>query len=126
MKEPSLKNLRFDDRETQRIRQLVAAKKKIKITVNLDSDVLDFLKKEALDSGVPYQKLLNVLLIEAIDQRKKAPSRLDKLEQVVEQLKEFIPRGEGAAKVKARVTKSSRARNDSSSNLKPKRVAVAR
>lgn len=124
MREPNPKNLKFDEAETKYIRQLAASKERKKITINLDGGVLDFLKKEALNTGVPYQKLLNVLLIEAIDQRKKAPSRLDKIEDLLATLtavvnSKGIPRREKAPSLR-------RHGRETSKGGKPKKAAAAR
>ena len=51
MKQPNLKNLKINLHETKKIREVAAAAKKTKITVNIDSGVLLFLKKESKETG---------------------------------------------------------------------------
>ena len=38
-------------------------KKKIKVTIRIDENVLEWLKKEAILEGLPYQTFINALLL---------------------------------------------------------------
>lgn len=64
--------------------------KKIKITVNVDEDLLPELPQMAEETGTPYQSLLNKVLKDAVMGKKVEGSRLDRLEREVEQLKKKI------------------------------------
>ncbi len=77
-----------------------------------------------MNTGVPYQKLLNVLLIEAIDQRKNAPSRLDKIEDLLATLSDVVnskgfPLGEKISPLRKQARETSK-------GGRPKKVAAAR
>ena len=39
-----------------------AKKLKSQITINLDTETIDYFKKQAADSGIPYQTLINLYL----------------------------------------------------------------
>lgn len=90
MKQPKQSDLKIDIKRTKAIRKMMAKAKKIKITVNLDEDVLSELRQIAIQSGTPYQSLLNRLLREAVSSKKDEGSRLDRLEKEVERLKKKI------------------------------------
>ena len=48
-----------------------AKKLKKQITINLDTNVVEYFKAQAIDSGIPYQTLINLYLADcAINQRK--------------------------------------------------------
>ena len=87
MKQPKLSDLKVDTRGTKQIRRMMAKSKKIKITVNVDEDILTSLKKMAEQSGAPYQSLLNKLLRESLVEKQQDGSRLDRLEREIEKLK---------------------------------------
>jgi predicted DNA binding CopG/RHH family protein len=87
MKEPRLKNLKEDTLETAKIRRSLKKQKRVKITINLDADSLEALKKEALASGVPYQRLLNKLLKQSLANKRAAESRIDRLERELREIK---------------------------------------
>lgn len=90
MKEPKLEDLKIDRKETRRIRKMMANAKKIKITINFDSDILDQIKSLAAEAGAPYQSFLNKFLREALVGRETEEKRLDKLEREVKKLKKLI------------------------------------
>jgi len=87
MKEPRIKNLKEDTLETAKIRRSLKKQKRVKITINLDADSLEVLKKEALASGVPYQRLLNKLLKQSLANKRAAESRIDRLERELREIK---------------------------------------
>lgn len=87
MKEPRIKNLKEDVLETAKIRRSLKKQKRVKITINLDADSLEALKKEALASGVPYQRLLNKLLKQSLANKRAAESRIDRLERELREIK---------------------------------------
>jgi len=60
---------------------------KIKITINIDGDILGTLRAEATDTGIPYQRLINQLLRKALQQNSTLDSRLDRLERRINKLK---------------------------------------
>ncbi len=90
MKQPKLSDLKVDVKGTKALRKMMNKAKKIKITVNLDEDILNELKQMALETGTPYQSLLNKVLKDAVSNKKTEGSRLDRLEREVERLKKKI------------------------------------
>ena len=87
MREPKIKNLKVDVAETAKIRRSLKKQKSVKITINLDADSLNTLKKEASASGVPYQRLLNRLLKESLTSKRATESRIDRLERGLREVK---------------------------------------
>ena len=87
MREPKLRNLKVDVAETAKIRRSLKKQKSVKITINLDADSLNTLKKEASASGVPYQRLLNRLLKESLTSKRATESRIDRLERELREVK---------------------------------------
>lgn len=93
MKQPRLSDLNIDTKGTKALRKMMAKTKKtkkIKITVNVDEDLLTELRQMAEDAGAPYQSLLNKVLKDAVMGKKAEGSRLDRLEREVERLKKKI------------------------------------
>ena len=87
MKQPKLSDLKVDAKGTRQIRKMMAKAKKIKITVNVDEDLLLELRQLAEATGSPYQTLLNKVLKDALMAKKDEGSRLDRLEREVARLK---------------------------------------
>ena len=48
-----------------------AKKLKKQITINIDSDTIDYFKRQSEDSGIPYQTLINLYLTDCAAQKKK-------------------------------------------------------
>lgn len=48
-----------------------AKKLKKQITINLDSNVIDFFKEQASKSGIPYQTLINLYLADCVANDRK-------------------------------------------------------
>ena len=90
MKQPKLSDLKIDTKGTKSLRKMMNKSKKIKITLNVDQDLLLELKQMAEESGTPYQSLLNKFLKEALSVKKSEVSRLDRLEREVDRLKKRI------------------------------------
>jgi len=90
MKQPKLSDVKIDKKGTKRMRARLAKTTKIKITINVDENSLDSLRKMSGKSGVPYQTLLNQILKEGLAKRKEAESRLDRLEKELEKLKRKV------------------------------------
>lgn len=90
MKQPKLSELKIDTKGTKALRKMMTKAKKIKITVNVDEDLLTELKQMAEETGTPYQSLLNKVLKDAVMGKKAEGSRLDRLEREVERLKKKI------------------------------------
>ncbi len=90
MKQPKWSDLKLDKEGTLRMREEMARIQKIKITINLDSDVLDRIRNYANKKGTPYQRYLNALLRQAIKQKTEEESRLDRLEEEIIQLKKKL------------------------------------
>jgi len=87
MREPKLRNLKVDVAETSKVRRSMKKQKSVKITINLDADSLDAVKKEASASGVPYQRLLNRILKESLASKRSTESRMDRIERELREVK---------------------------------------
>lgn len=48
-----------------------AKKLKKQVTINLDTDVIDYFKAQANDSGIPYQTLINLYLVDCATNKKQ-------------------------------------------------------
>ncbi len=44
---------------------------KKQITINIDSDTIDFFKEQSKDSGIPYQTLINLYLADCAKKKKQ-------------------------------------------------------
>ncbi len=44
---------------------------KKQITINIDSNIIDFFKSQAADTGIPYQTLINLYLADCVKNNKK-------------------------------------------------------
>jgi hypothetical protein len=69
------------------LREGMKKQKSVKITITLDADSLEAVKKQASASGVPYQRLLNRILKESLASKKSAESRIDRLERELREVK---------------------------------------
>lgn len=87
MKQPKLNQLKLDSNGTKIIRALSKTKKTIKITINIDAEILFKIRKESEKTGVPYQRLLNQLLKSALKEDDRSSERLNKIEKDLETLK---------------------------------------
>ena len=87
MREPKLGDLEFDPKGTRRIRQKMAGKRAVKITINIDADALAILRTKAAKTGIPYQRLLNQVLKRALQGETQTETRLDRLEKELIRLK---------------------------------------
>ena len=47
------------------------ANKKKAVGINLSHEVIEYFKKLSLDSGVPYQKLIDLYLLDCVKNKKK-------------------------------------------------------
>ena len=53
------------------IKNPYAKKLKKKISINVEEEVIDYFKSESISSGVPYQTLMNLVLKDYADSKKK-------------------------------------------------------
>ena len=91
MKQPKLKDVEVDVKGTKQMRARMAKVKKIKITVNVDEDLLEALRLRSDKTGVPYQNLMNRVLRTALeDQESDESARIDRLEREVATLRRKI------------------------------------
>lgn len=90
MKQPRLSDVKVDPKGTKAMRKMMAKAKKIKITINVDEDLLIELRHMAEETGTPYQSLLNRVLKDAVMSKKDEGSRLDRIEREIERLKKKI------------------------------------
>jgi predicted DNA binding CopG/RHH family protein len=87
MRQPKMSDLVIDRKGTKRLRAEVAKTKKVKITINIDQDSLNALRKMAGTTGAPYQRLLNQILKKGLRKRGQSDSRLDRIERELAKLK---------------------------------------
>ena len=90
MKQPNLRHLRIDRVATKKIRAALSKKKRVTITVHLDTDSLKALKTLSSKTGIPYQRLLNTLLMASATREETTQSRLDRLEQELHKIKRRV------------------------------------
>jgi predicted DNA binding CopG/RHH family protein len=90
MKQPNLRHLRIDRVATKKIRAALSKKKRVTITVHLDTDSLKALKTLSSKTGIPYQRLLNQLLTASTTQDESTQSRLNRLEQELRKIKRHV------------------------------------
>ena len=48
-----------------------AAKLKKQITINLNTSTIEYFKKESEDTGIPYQTLINLYLMDCAEKKRK-------------------------------------------------------
>jgi predicted DNA binding CopG/RHH family protein len=53
------------------VRNPYAKKLRKKITINIDVDALNYFKDQSSESGIPYQKLMNLYLVNCAKSKKK-------------------------------------------------------
>ena len=90
MKQPKLSDLKIDTKGTKAIRKMMTKSKKIKITINVEEDLLREIRRMAESMGTPYQTLLNKVLKDAVLSKIEDGSRLDRLERELERLKKKL------------------------------------
>jgi predicted DNA binding CopG/RHH family protein len=90
MKQPKLSDLKVDSKGTKAIRKMMTKSKKVKITINVDEDLLQELRRMAESMGTPYQTLLNKVLKDAVLSKIEDGSRLDRLERELDRLKKKL------------------------------------
>ena len=90
MKQPKLSDLKIDKTGTKALRKAMASSKSVKITINIENDSLTAIKDLASETGIPYQRLLNQLLKEALDKKVQNNDRLDKMEKELSQIKQKL------------------------------------
>ena len=89
MREPKMSDLKMDRKGTKRMRSRML-KKKVKITINLDSDLISRVRKTATETGSPYQTYINYILREALSTKENQKKRLDRLEKELAQIKKRL------------------------------------
>ncbi len=90
MKQPKLSDLKLNKERTLAMRKAAAKSKKVKITINFDSDILHTVKKLAKVTETPYQTLLNRIVRDSLKNAKSQESRLSRLEKEVKSLKKQL------------------------------------
>jgi predicted DNA binding CopG/RHH family protein len=90
MKEPKINDLKIDEKATRLLRKKMAKTQKVRITINLDQDVLTYIRDLAEEGGSPYQTFLNKLLRDAVSAKRSEIQRLDRLEKELEKIKRRI------------------------------------
>ena len=84
MKASKLKDVKINQKMTDKIRKLQKVSKKTKVTIYLDDKILKIAKVQSKKVGLPYQTFINKTLHDALANEKN--NRLDKLEKSVEQI----------------------------------------
>jgi predicted DNA binding CopG/RHH family protein len=90
MKQPKMKDLKYNEKKTKKMRESMAQSKKVKITINFDAEILNEIKDMAKEMGSPYQTLLNKIVKDALLEKALKESRLDHLEKELAKLKKKI------------------------------------
>ena len=54
-----------------------AKRLKKQVTINIDADVIDYFKRQSSESGIPYQTLINLYLVECMKENRKLSVRWD-------------------------------------------------
>lgn len=90
MKPPKLNDLIVDRKGTQTIRRASKQSRKIKITINIDEESILSLREQSERTGIPYQRLINQLLREALRRKESQESRLDRLEREIQKLRKKV------------------------------------
>ena len=90
MKQPKLSDLKLNKEKTLAMRKAATKTKKVKITINFDSDILQTVKKLAKGTGTPYQTLLNRIVRDSLKNTKSQEDRLSRLEKEIKTLKKQL------------------------------------
>ena len=56
---------------TNGIKNPYAKKLKKQITINVNNEVIDYFKKMSVETGIPYQNIINLFLVECVKTNKK-------------------------------------------------------
>lgn len=89
MKKPNVKNLKENKSQTKKIRAALS-KESVKITINIDAEVLAKFRNLAEESGVPYQRLINRTLAENTARNTSLEARMKRLEKELKSLKKEL------------------------------------
>jgi hypothetical protein len=65
----------------------MTSQRTVKITINVDANSLVKLKELSVESGVPYQRLLNNILRDRLAKTNTIQSRLDRIEKELARVK---------------------------------------
>ena len=94
MKEPKLKSLHIDKKGTEEMHLRAKRLPKVKITINIDKEIIDQLREKAIESGVPYQTLLNKMLKDSFQSENhgslQTEKRISRLEKEIAKIKKHI------------------------------------
>ena len=52
-------------------RNLYIKKQKEQVTIDIDTDIIEYFRKKAARSGVPYQTLMNLCLRDYVEQKRR-------------------------------------------------------
>jgi predicted DNA binding CopG/RHH family protein len=90
MNQPKINDLKIDRNGTSYLRGQMAKIKKVKITINLDADLLVAVRKTAATVGAPYQTYLNHMIREALSSNKTQETRIKKIEKELARIKKRL------------------------------------
>ena len=63
--------MRDENDFSKAVKNPYAKRLKKQVTINIDADVIDYFKKQSSESGIPYQTLMNLYLVECMKEGKK-------------------------------------------------------
>ena len=63
---------------TNGVKNPYAKRLKSQVTMNLDNDTIEYFKESASETGIPYQKLINLYLRDCVQNKKKTCTGLAK------------------------------------------------
>lgn len=61
----------YDIKNLNPRRNTYAKKVKKQITINIDSDTIDYFKEKSKNYGIPYQSLINLYLADCVKEKKE-------------------------------------------------------
>ncbi len=65
----------YDFSKMKEVKNPYPSKKKMLVGINLSPPVIDYFKNLAEESGIPYQKLIDLYLLDCVKRKKKISMR---------------------------------------------------
>jgi uncharacterized protein (DUF4415 family) len=89
MREPKIKNLKFNKEMTKKIKEAIK-KDKIEIIFKMDKDLMAKLKEISKEQGTKYQTVMNNILRQSLSSKNTLKDRLTNLEKEVKKIKKMV------------------------------------
>jgi uncharacterized protein (DUF4415 family) len=89
IKEPKIKNLKFNKEMTKKIKKAIK-KDKIEIIFKMDKDLMVKLKEISKQQGTKYQTVMNNILRQSLSSKNTLKDRLTNLEKEVKKIKKMV------------------------------------